>query len=89
MGWVENWLDLQGHRVVVNGLRAAGRTVTSGIAQVLVMGLTQFNTLLTTSMSGQSALSASWSVTPNSGRKKQLMCWRAGQPFRPTTWGMG
>lgn len=74
--------------VVVSGLRAAGQVATSGIAQVLVMGLMQFNASLT-SMSGQSALSASLSMTPNWGRKKRLMCWRAGLPFGPTAWGMG
>lgn len=89
MGWVKNWLDLHGHRVVVNGLRAAGRMATSGIAQVSVMELMQFNTLLTTSTSGQSALSASLSVTPNWGKKQWLMCWRAGLPFSPIAWGMG
>lgn len=38
---MENCLDHQGHGMVINGLRASGWTATSGIAQVLVMGLTQ------------------------------------------------
>lgn len=59
-----------GHEVVANGLRAAGRMAASGVAQVLVMGLTQFSTLLTASITGKSMLSASLSVAPDWERKK-------------------
>lgn len=56
--------------MVANGLRPAGWMAASGVAQVLVMGLTQFSTLLTASITGKSVLSASLSVAQDWERKK-------------------
>lgn len=56
--------------MVPSGLGAAGQMAASGVVQGLIMGLTQFSTLLTAAITGKSTLS----VTPSWERKKRFMC---------------